>query len=229
MKASKFHITTWTSSFRYPNVISGFQPTLEVPPLSTVLGLFNAASGSYSEYNGLSVGYYFKFATKAIDTETIYQIQKISKNNTAPSLNGTSNVIRREFLYDCNLFVYLTDERVVRSLLSPNYQLLLGRSSDLATIHYLGEVEMKQIVNCTKIKGQIIPFMGNFLPGIIQPLPQYFTNTRVRRNIGTQAYSVIPYNSNDFQTYLTAYRDVIDGREVDIYFHKLDFKNECFE
>ena len=51
MNIFKIEITTWTSSFRYPNIISGFQPTLEVPPLSTVLGLINAAAGRYLEYN----------------------------------------------------------------------------------------------------------------------------------------------------------------------------------
>ncbi|WP_298938611.1 CRISPR-associated protein Cas5, partial [uncultured Dysgonomonas sp.] len=39
MKTHRIKINSWTSSFRYPNLISGFQPTLEVPPVSTVMGL----------------------------------------------------------------------------------------------------------------------------------------------------------------------------------------------
>ena len=35
------------SSFRYPNILSGFQPTLPVPPISTVLGIINACAGTY--------------------------------------------------------------------------------------------------------------------------------------------------------------------------------------
>ena len=47
MEVFKIDITSWTASFRYPNLISGYQPTLEVPPLGTVLGLLNAAAGKY--------------------------------------------------------------------------------------------------------------------------------------------------------------------------------------
>lgn len=73
------------------------------------------------------------------------------------------------------------------------------------------------------IRGQIVPFMGNFLPGTIQALPKYFTDTIPRNNIGTEAYSVIPYDSDSFPTKLKAYSDYIDNKEVDIYFHQLNF------
>jgi CRISPR-associated protein Cas5, Tneap subtype len=72
----------------------------------------------------------------------------------------------------------------------------------------------------------LIPFAGNFLPGMIQALPQYFTNTIPRENIGTQPYSVISYDSDSFETSLTAYTDLIDNKEIDIYFHKLNFGDE---
>ncbi|MDR3217965.1 MAG: CRISPR-associated protein Cas5, partial [Dysgonamonadaceae bacterium] len=75
MKVFKIDITAWTSSFKYPNLISGFQPTLEVPPLSTVLGLINAAAGKYIQHRKLKIGYYFEFEAKQIDLETIYQIE----------------------------------------------------------------------------------------------------------------------------------------------------------
>ena len=45
--AFRVRLSSWTCSFRYPNLISGFQPTLHVPPVSTVLGLLNAAAGRY--------------------------------------------------------------------------------------------------------------------------------------------------------------------------------------
>jgi CRISPR-associated Cas5-like protein len=82
----KIEISTWTSSFRYPNIISGFQPTLEVPPISTVLGLINAAAGKYLDFNQQEIGYYFEFGAKAIDIETLYQVDKISADKTLPLL-----------------------------------------------------------------------------------------------------------------------------------------------
>lgn len=227
MNVFKIEITTWTSSFRYPNIISGFQPTLEVPPLSTVLGLINAAAGRYLEYNESDeIGYYFEYGTKAIDVETLYQVDKINKDNMSPSLKATANVMKREFLTDCKLIIYTKDKQIKEYLINPVYQLLLGRSSDLAHIKYIGEFNLPQIENARKIKGQIVPFQGNYLPGLIQPLPQYFTNTRIRRNIGSQAYSVIDFKSLDCQSSITGFRDKVDNKEVDIYFHKLNFINE---
>jgi CRISPR-associated protein Cas5t len=227
MNVFKIEVTTWTSSFRYPNIISGFQPTLEVPPLSTVLGLINAAAGRYLEYNESDeIGYYFEYGTKAIDVETLYQVDKISKDNMSPSLKATANVMKREFLTDCKLVIYTKDLQIKEYLINPVYQILLGRSSDLAHIKYIGEFNLPQIENASKIKGQIVPLQGNYLPGLIQPLPQYFSNTRIRRNIGSQAYSIIDFKTMDCQSGLKAYRDNIGNSEIDIYFHKLDFGNE---
>jgi len=45
MKVYRIHVTSWTASFRYPNMISGYQPTLSAPPLSTINGLISAAKG----------------------------------------------------------------------------------------------------------------------------------------------------------------------------------------
>lgn len=222
MKAYRITISSWTSSFRYPNIISGFQPTLSVPPISTVLGLLNACSGQYLKHEQLLLGYYFEYATKTVDLETIYQI-KINNKGT-PDNQVKSNVIKREFLFDCKLMLYITDEKYVNYFKSPIYQILLGRSNDMATIEKIEELELQEVQNANKIKGQIIPLVGNYLPGVLQALPKYFTDTIPRSNIGTEPYSVIPYDVSDIQTNITAYRDVIDGKEIDIYFHKLEFE-----
>jgi CRISPR-associated protein Cas5t len=225
MGIHKIEISTWTSSFRYPNYISGFQPTLEVPPLSTVLGLINASAGRYLDYNGEKIGYYFEYGAKGIDVETLYQIDKINSKNLSSSLKATSNVIKREFLYDCKLTIYTSNEQIKDFLINPIYPLLLGRSSDLAQAQFVGVADLQLVENANKIKGQIIPFKGNYLPGIIQPLPQYFTNTRIRKNIGTQPYSVIDFKSKDCVSNLLCYGDVIENKEIHIYFHEIDFSS----
>ena len=61
------------------------------------------------------------------------------------------------------------------------------------------------------------------MPGIIQALPEYFTDEIPRKNIGTKAYSVIPFSASDFPTSVKAYRDTIDDKDIDIYFHYLKF------
>ena len=224
MEAYRILISSWTSSFRYPNIISGYQPTLHVPPISTVLGILNACAGKYIRHKHLSLGYYFEYGAEAVDLETIYQI-KLNERNV-PVNQVKSNVIPREFLFDNRLFLYLKDKELTDLFLSPYYPILLGRSSDLASVDRIEIVELSEKTNADKIKGQIIPIAGNFLPGMVQALPKYFTDTFPRSNIGTDAYSVISYRSKDIPTGITAYRDIIDGNEVDIYFHQLDFEDD---
>ena len=96
----------------------------------------------------------------------------------------------------------------------------------MATIDNIEAIELPEIANASKVKGQIIPVIGNYLPGTIQALPNYFTDTIPRNNIGTEAYSIIPYDAADIPTRLTAYRDIIDDTEIDIYFHQLDLEQK---
>lgn len=222
MKQCRIQISSWTSSFRYPNIISGYQPTLEVPPISTVLGLINAAAGKYLQHKQLRLGYYFDYEAKGVDLETIYQIAAHEKGY--PESVAKSNVINREFLFNCRLFLYVDNMEIIDYLNNPYFSLLLGRSGDLATIHKSHEVDLKETANAENIKGQVVPFDKNFLAGLIQPLPQYFTDTVPRKNIGTEAYSVIPYHAKTSATSITAYTDVIDNKEIDIYFHELNFE-----
>ncbi|MCM1040939.1 MAG: type I-B CRISPR-associated protein Cas5b [Bacteroides sp.] len=223
MKVYRIDISSWTAGFRYPNVISGYQPSLVVPPISTVLGLLNACAGKYLMHERLSLGYYFSFAAKATDLETIYQVEA---NKGVAKNQMKSNVINREFLYDCHLVLYLKDQELANLLKKPVYQILLGRSGDLATVESICEKDLPEIQNAEKIKGQIVPFQGNCLPGILQALPKYYTDTIPRKNLGTEAYSVIACNVSDFSTHLTAYRDTVDGKEIDIYFHDILIEND---
>lgn len=215
-------IRSWTASFRYPNLISGIQPTLEVPPLSTVLGLINAAAGYYIEHKQLSIGYYFEFQGKEVDLETIYMIDS---NKGKATNNAKSNVIKREFLFENFLRLYISDETIVSYLKAPVYPLVLGRMNDLASVDVVGiqKKDLPEIDNAQNIKGQIVPFTNNYLPGIIQALPKYFSNTIPRQNIGTEPYSILNHNSK-VKSNLKAYRDLIGKNEVDIYVHQLNFE-----
>lgn len=227
MKVYRIELSSWTSSFRYPNLISGFQPTLDVPPISTVLGLINAAAGKYVEHSELTLGYYFEYEAKSTDLETIYQIElKTNQNGAYPSNLTKSNVIRREFLFNCKLFLYLQDSMIVEYFRKPYYSLVLGRSGDLVNVGTIVVVELPENPFPENIKGQVIPFNGNFLPGEIQALPKYFTDSIPRKNIGTESYSVISHLSKNVgSNQLKAYTDIINSEEIDIYFHKLNFSN----
>lgn len=220
MELYRIKMTSWTASFRYPNIISGYQPTLDVPPVSTVLGLLNACAGHYMEYKSLDIGYYFSYKAKGKDLETIYQVEY---DKGAPKKQVKSNVLTREFLYDCTLYIYVKDMELASLFKAPVFQILLGRSGDLATIEEIYQKELPVIDGAENVKGQVVPFIGNYLPGTIQALPQYFTNTIPRENIGTKPYSVIGCDSKPFRTRLQAMQDEIEGQEIDIYIHHLKF------
>ncbi len=184
MKIYRIHISSWTASFRYPNIMSGFQPTLAVPPLSTINGLISAALGSYYAPDKQEMGYVFQTKGKSIDLETIYQMKR--------SLKGiTSNVIKREFLADNDLWLYTGSEQIVRAFEKPFFPLLLGRSGDLASVNEITELDVEFINELSILKGTILPFGEVFVPAPIQALPVYFSNTIPRRNIGTKPYFLL--------------------------------------
>jgi CRISPR-associated protein Cas5t len=223
MEVYKIDITSWTASFRYPNLISGMQPTLEVPPISTVLGLINAAAGFYLKHKDLQLGYYFEYEMEGEDMETIYQI---SSKDGKPTNNAKSNVIMRKFLFNNFLRIYTTSKSIVGYLSQPYFPLLLGRMNDLASVINISPVEkMEKFEFATEIRGQIIPFRFH-LPGQIQALPQYFTNDVPRKNLGTEPFSIISHKIKTFGTSVIAYRDILpSGKKVDIFFHQLSFEN----
>lgn len=221
MEVYKIDITSWTASFRYPNLISGMQPTLEVPPISTVLGLINAAAGMYLQHENLELGYYFEYEAEGEDLETIYQI---SSKNGKPTNNAKSNIIYRRFLFNNFLRIYTSDEKIVTYFSHPYFQLVLGRMNDLATVENVSMKEvLEEVQDAAEIRGQVIPFRFH-LPGQIQALPKYFTNEFPRKNIGTEPFSVISHKSKTFDTNVTAYKDILpNGKPVDVYFHQLNF------
>lgn len=224
MELYSIDIRSWTASFRYPNLISGIQPTLEVPPISTVLGLINAAAGHYIDHKELSIGYYFEYQGKEMDLETIYMID--SKKGKAGN-SAKSNIIKREFLFENLLRIYTPDEVIVNYLKLPVFPLVLGRMNDLASVDIIGirKIDLMGIENADKIRGQIIPFTNNHLPGVIQALPKYFSNSIPRQNIGTESYSILNHHSK-VRSNLKAYRDTIGNNEVDIYMHNINFSTQ---
>lgn len=221
MEVYRIDISSWTASFRYPNFMTAFHPTLEVPPISTVLGLINAAAGQYLHHNRLRLGYYFEFEAQGEDVETVYKYG-VDKGKMINRV--TAEPIKREFLAGAFLRLYLQDEQLANYFRQPYYPLLLGRSGDLATVENITQVNLPELGYATNIKGQVIPLKGYFLPGQIQPLPCYFTESFPRQNIGTQPYSVISAKDRPVEAKITTFRDEIrPGEHVDIFFHELDF------
>ena len=106
MRCYRIKITSWISSFRYPNLISGYQPTLQVPPISTVLGVINACAGRYLDHKLLPLGYYFEYSARSIDLETIYQIgleKEIKQNVIKRQSKGLESYFKTPSLFILSL------------------------------------------------------------------------------------------------------------------------------
>ncbi|MBE6488385.1 MAG: type I-B CRISPR-associated protein Cas5 [Methanosphaera stadtmanae] len=179
MKFLRVLIEGWTSSFRYPSFISGFQPTLPVPPLSTIYGLLSAIKGDIIKPDDLKIGYIFNYESKTIDLEQIYEIKALTGNKT--------NVIKREFLVNPKMYLYINDLDFKKYLESPYYQLLLGRSSDLAMIKDIKTVKLEKKSNVLLGK-TILPFGTKGAYGILQALPISFSDEIPRKTLETKPF-----------------------------------------
>ncbi|MCC7203096.1 MAG: type I-B CRISPR-associated protein Cas5 [Nitrospirae bacterium] len=182
MKAYRVHIRGWTASFRYPVFIAGFQPTLSVPPLSTIYGLISAAKGNLVTPADAAVGYVFSSSGKAVDLETIYEL--------AEPLKAKSNVCRRVLLFEPSLHLYFDNHAIAKAFDKPHYPLLIGRSTELAMVEEIKEIELEQRTG-VPLGGTIIPFPLDGIFGPLQALPTHFTDEIPRRAEGTRPYYMV--------------------------------------
>ena len=182
MKVLRVHITGWVSSFRNPLFISGFQPTLPLPPLSALYGILTAAKGDWVTPHDAAIGFVFHSQGKAVDLETVYE--------SSGKLDAKSNINRREFLVDPELYLYTPEIWLKEAFERPRYPLLLGRSSDLATVKTIDEIELENKSETT-YQNTILPFPDPQLYGQVQALPTHFTAEMPRRQCGTRAFCLI--------------------------------------
>ena len=182
MKVLRVHITGWVSSFRNPLFISGFQPTLPLPPLSALYGILTAAKGDWVTPHDAAIGFVFHSQGKAVDLETIYEF--------GGKLDAKSNINRREFLVQPELYLYTPEIWLKEAFERPRYPLLLGRSSDLATVKTIDEIELENKSETT-YQNTILPFPDPQLYGQVQALPTHFTAEIPRSPCGTRAYCLI--------------------------------------
>lgn len=174
-------IKSWTASFRYPTFQSGYQPTLPVPPLSTIQGLLSAAKGEIVSFREIPfIGYVFRSEGISVDLERIYPLEK-----------AETDIIKREVLFDNTLYLYLPDEWI-DYFKKPKFQLLLGRSCDLATGESIKKVELEKREK-VPVGGTIVP-INSGLPGLIHALPVEFDYTTIPRSPkAVKPFVILPF------------------------------------
>jgi len=87
---------------------------------------------------------------------------------------------KREILYDCYLTLYFDNQDIADAFKSPVFQLLLGRSGDLAKIVEVQEIEASQSSKAM-LNGTIVPFNIYKSSGEIYAMPKYFDYTDIVR------------------------------------------------
>jgi len=190
MKLYRVLITAQTASFRYPNFISSNQLSIKAIPYTTIAGIVASAIGDDTLVDFI-FSYLFRYQSSYVDLETIYKFEK--KGNSVNNKNVVQDpTFKREILYDCYLTLYFEDKRIANAFKSPVFQLLLGRSGDLARVVEVKEIEViksdKAILN-----GTIVPFNEFKSSGEIYAMPKYFDNS----NIVREAREVQPFLIND--------------------------------
>jgi len=206
MKILRVKIRSWTASFRYPIFVAGLQPTLPVPPLSAIYGLISAAKGDIVTPEHTSVGYVFSFHAKATDLETIYEIE---------GLQAKSNVANREFLYDNELYLYLTNLDLESTFRQPHYPILLGRSTELAMIEEVKVIELHDKTG-VKVGKTLVPFPAKGFYGALQALPTHLSDEVNRKALGTKPFFIV----EDMITVPETPMPYDEEKNWGVYFHK---------
>lgn len=187
LKSYRVCLSGWTASFRHPQLVTGAQPTLPMPPPSTVYGLISAATGSWVDPDECRMGYVFESSGRARDLEKIYQFQKSS--------SASSTVIYRDWLTDWHLFVYFTEERWAEPFLSPVFPLTLGRQQELAHVEVgasgetVSEIELE--ASRTVLRGTVVPFPFPQAFGLVMALPLAMSPDLPRQAIGVRPWLMV--------------------------------------
>lgn len=183
MKVLRVYVKGWTASYRFPPFVM-MQPTLGVPPLSTIYGIISAAAGRLVNPQETAVGFVAPFKAKATDLEKIYQVGESGKVEK-------TNVVKRDFVYEPELYIYLTNLDFESDFLTPRYPILLGRSYDLASVKEVRPNFELQPVEEATFQYTILPFPFEDIASPILALPISFTESVPRRPTMVKPFHII--------------------------------------
>jgi len=171
--------------------VTGAQPTLPLPPPSTIYGLIAAAAGRWVSPEECRVAYVFQSEGRARDLEKIYQFSRSS--------NASSTVIYRDWLTNWQLWLYFTDPGWAESFHSPVFPLTLGRQQELAHVEIGPDGETVRQVDLsqsgTVLRGTAIPFPSWDVSGLVMALPMVMSPDLPRQAIGVRPWLLVREDS----------------------------------
>ena len=151
----KIEMSAITASFRYPHVMIGRLPTFEMPPPATIYGHLCGVWGEWFNPGDLEFSYVFTHGGIGEDVELGHMIEfgsgrsEKTLGGLPKNMEGSLNPQRRQFLFRPRMTLYLKGndkilQRLEQAFKSPAFAYILGRSQDLATVHSITWVRLKQ-------------------------------------------------------------------------------------
>lgn len=187
MHSFRVTLNGWTASFRYPQLVTGMQPTLPLPPPSTVYGLVAAAAGRWVDPEECRLAYVFESSGGARDLETIYQFSRSS--------SAKSTVVLREWLTDWRLWLYFSERSWAESFEEPVFPLTLGRQQELAHVEADADGSVVRELDLTQaptvLRGTAVPFPSLEAAGVVMALPLVMTPDLPRRAVGVRPWLLL--------------------------------------
>jgi CRISPR-associated protein Cas5t len=129
------------------------------------------------------VGFVAPYQGRGTDLERIFQVGK-------SGFVEKTNVVQREFICNPELYLYLDNLNLKEPLKRPRYPILLGRSSDLAFVENVNEVNLDE---CDEAYFQftLLPFPFKGLATPIYALPVAFRGMVSRRPVKVSGFHII--------------------------------------
>lgn len=154
MRVLKIQLEGVTASFRYPHFMWGKHPTFLMPPPATIYGHICSALGDWIEPEGILFAYVFTHNGIHEDLEHCITLQPstgrfpregefLEMGGLRKNLEGNINPLKREFLFQPRLTLYINRPDWVEAFRHPHYPVLLGRSQDLATYTQVTTTELR--------------------------------------------------------------------------------------
>ncbi len=201
MEVIRATITGWSASFRYPTFMYNYHKTMEIPPLSTVYGLLSSAKGEIVTPEDTKIGYIFEYDAQGTDLEFVYEL--------AGKLGYFTNILRRDFLYNYTMYLYLTNLDFAEILRKPKHALLLGRSYDLASITEIKKIKLERKKN-VRFGKTIVPFGVEKVSGVYFSLPVYFDyETLPRKPVEIKEFLIVDRVKKNYEL------EVFYDKEID--------------
>lgn len=174
----KITITSKQAHFKIPYATK-YQKTYRIPPVSTIIGILKVIFDE--NIDDFVFGYTFSYDSIYEDTMMVYKtnIKGIKENSFTSKNNSVTDVVIRQYLYDCILNIYTNIDKPIKM----NYCLNMGRANCLARVHFPFN-EVKLIDRLGTGYNQYTPI--SIGKGIIKPITYFSEYDKKTQSFNTK-------------------------------------------